>query len=143
LPSIYFDEPAPTEVSEEFLRSYRQRLVDSACTLARQRPVYLVRPFPEMTVGVAKTAARKLLLGKPVEIAISLEDYHARHGFIWAAQDAAKDACGVEILNPLPGLCRDGRCRGTADGRPRYYDDNHLSEFGNRALIEMCRSVKT
>ena len=141
-PSIYFDEPAPTEVSEEFLRSYRQRLVDSACTLARQRPVYLVRPFPEMTVGVAKTAARKLLLGKPVEIAISLEDYHARHGFIWAAQDAAKDACGVEILNPLPGLCRDGRCRGTADGRPRYYDDNHLSEFGNRGVVGTFRFIR-
>lgn len=140
-PSIYFTDPPPREASEAFLGNYKHRLVASACTLAQQRPVYLVRPFPEMTQDVPRTAARKLLLGKPVEIGISLDAYHARHAFIWSAQDTAKEMCGIEILDPLPWLCADGECGGTEVGRPRYYDDNHLSESGNRSLVGMFNFV--
>lgn len=71
------------------------------------------------------------------EVSISLAEYHQRNDVFWAAQDAARERCGVRILDPLPYLCRDGRCQGSRDGRPLYYDDNHLSEFGNRLLVPM------
>lgn len=140
-PSIYFGDTPPTRPTDDYLRDYAQHLIDSACQIAEKRPVYLVRPFPEMTVDVPRLAARKLLIDKPLDIAISLKDYHARHAFIWTAQDQAANTCGANILDPLPWLCADGQCSGTDSGRPRYYDDNHLSEFGNRALVGMFEAV--
>ncbi len=139
-PSIFFDRAPPTVPDAAWLHEYEKRLVASACALARGRTVYLVRPLPEMTVDVPRAVARKLLLGKPLDIGISLDDYSRRHAFIRAAQDKAVNTCGVRVLDPLPWLCTDGWCSATEAGRPRYYDDNHLSEFGNRPLIPMFKA---
>jgi hypothetical protein len=109
--------------------------------LAKDRPVYLVRPIPEMGIHVPNAMARSIAFGKKRDVSISLADYHQRHAFIWAAQDAARDRCGVKILDPLPYLCPDGRCRGAQNGRPIYYDDDHLSEYGNKLLVPMFAEV--
>lgn len=128
--------------NEELDREYSVALVKTACQLAEHRPIYLVRPIPEMGIDVPKAMARALMFGKPApQISISLEEYHARHKVVWAAQDAAAAQCGVKILDPLPYLCHDGRCWGSNDGRPIYYDDNHLSEYGNKLLVPMFKQV--
>ena len=124
-----------------FLREFAEKVTDTACRLAKDRQVYLVRPIPEMGKNVPATLARAIIWGKPQDVSISLAEYHQRHDFVWAAQDAARDRCGVKILDPLPYLCPDGRCRGTRDGWPLYWDDNHLSEFGNRSLVPMFAKV--
>ena len=124
-----------------FLHEFAEKVTDTACRLAKDRPVYLVRPIPEMGKNVPTTLARAIIWGKPQDVSISLAQYHQRHDFVWAAQDAARDRCGVKILDPLPYLCPDGRCRGTRDGWPLYWDDNHLSEFGNRLLVPMFAEV--
>jgi hypothetical protein len=108
--------------------------------LALSRNVYLVRPIPEMGLNVPNTA-RAMVFGLSKEVLITLEAYHARNDFIWAAQDAAHEQCGVQILDPLPYLCWDGACHGSKDGRPLYSDDNHLSEFGNKLLVPMFERV--
>lgn len=140
-PSIYFEASAPHNVNQAFLNGWRQRLVDSACTLTKQRAIYMVRPLPEMSVDVPRTTARKLLIGKQVDIDLSLEDYHARHAFIWAAQDEAATKCGARILNPLPALCINDSCKATRNNIPLYYDDNHLSEHGNGMLVPMFNLI--
>lgn len=123
-------------------QQYRQALIETTCKLAESRPVYLVRPIPEMGINVPKTMARRLMLGQQnVDISISLETYHQRHAVIWAAQDDAAAQCGATILDPLPYLCHDGRCWSNIDGRPLYYDDDHLSEYGNKLLKPMFEEV--
>lgn len=137
----YFDV-YNAEITDKFLAEYSTALVESACELAKQRPVYIMRPIPEMMEDVPKAMSRALMFGKPApQISISLEEYHQRHAVVWAAQDAAAAQCGVNILDPLPYLCHDGRCWGSKDGRPIYYDDDHLSEFGNKLLVPMFRQV--
>ena len=139
IPWFYFSRPFNTS-EPEFIREYGQHLTDTACELARGRAVYLVRPIPELGVNVPGTA-RAMVWGQHNEVSISLADYHQRHASTWAAQDAARDRCGVKILDPLPYLCRDGRCYGAKDGRPLYYDDDHLSEWGNKLLVPMFAEV--
>ena len=39
--------------------------------------------------------------------------------------------------HPLPYLCDDEYCYGSKDGRLLYFDDNHLSEYGNKLLVPM------
>ncbi|MBC7918487.1 MAG: acyltransferase [Rhodoferax sp.] len=139
IPWVYFSRKYAS-AEPAFMAEYAQHLTDTACALAKTRTVYLVRPIPEMGVNVPD-AARAMVWGAEPRVSISLKEYHARNGFAWAAQDAARARCGVKILDPLPYLCKEGSCYGAKEGRPLYYDDNHLSEFGNRALIPMYREV--
>ncbi|WP_342243866.1 acyltransferase family protein [Pseudomonas sp. OTU5201] len=129
--------------TKEYLDEFKERLIETACSIAKERPVYLVRPFPEMMVNVPKTISRSLLFGKPEEVSISIDEYHKRHAFVWSAQDEAARRCDVKILDPLPYLCSEGRCQGSKNGRPLYYDDDHLSEYGNKLLTPMFRQVFT
>lgn len=140
IPAVYFTQRYET-ATQTFLSEFAQRLTDTACQLAKDRPVYLMRPIPEMGIDVPRAMSRAMSLGQHREISISLTDYHQRHAFAWAAQDAARDQCGVKILDPLPYLCPDGRCHGAKDGRPLYYDDDHLSEYGNKLLVPMFAEV--
>lgn len=125
-----------------FEKEFQSRLVSSTCELAKKRSVYLVRPIPEMGVDVPKTLSRNIMFGRGNEdIKITLAEYHERHKLVWEAQDEAAKQCGVKILNPLPYLCDDKYCYGSRNGRPLYYDDDHLSEYGNKFLVPMFEQV--
>lgn len=139
-PGVYFSHKYAS-AEPQFLAEYAQHLTSTACNFAKSHTVYLLRPIPEMGANVPSTA-RGMVLGRPKDVSVSLVEYHARNDFIWRAQDAARERCGVKILDPLPYLCSDDRCRGSINGRPLYYDDNHLSEYGNRLLIPLFSTVQ-
>lgn len=140
-PFVYFSKPY-SAATPDSLQEFSQRLVDTACLLAEDHSVYLMRPIPEMPVDIPKAMARARIEGNIADdISISLDNYHKRHDFIWRAQDIARDRCAIKILDPLPYLCSDGQCRASRGGRPLYYDDNHLSEYGNKLLIPMFAEI--
>lgn len=140
VPLVYFSSPAATQTTE-YLAEFRRNYVESVCRMGRQHPIYLVRPFPEMPERVPHMLGRALLLGKQIEVSISMADYRKRHDFIWSVQDEAVTQCGARILDPLPYLCDQERCYGSRNGWPLYVDDDHLSEFGNRLLLPMFSQV--
>ncbi|MFV9084530.1 acyltransferase family protein [Serratia fonticola] len=140
-PFVYFTDiyRYPTK---EYLSEFKDAMIETACELAADRPVFMVRPVPEMNLDVPKTISRSLMLGKKEpHISLSEADYMKRHSFVWGAQDIAAEKCGVKILNPLPLLCKNGECDSMRDGRPIYYDDDHLSEFGNKILVPMFKEI--
>ncbi|MGL5947541.1 MAG: SGNH hydrolase domain-containing protein, partial [Aeromonas sp.] len=141
IPAGFYDQQFDSP-NAELNSQYKKSLINTMCSIKNPSRVYLVRPIPEMGIDVPNTMARALMFGKPdPQVSISLEEYHTRHKVVWAAQDAAARQCGVKILDPLPYLCHDGRCWGSKDGRPLYYDDNHLSEFGNKLLVPMFKQA--
>ncbi len=143
---VYFgDAPVPTgSPNPEHLAKYREAIIQAACEFTQSRPVYIVRPTPEMPTHVPNAIARSMMYrGKAREVSISLEEYHLRHAFVWEAQDAAAEQCGANILNPLPYLCWDEHCHSIKNGRPIYYDDDHLSEYGASLLMPMFETVFT
>lgn len=142
VPSSYLSTPHPSR-DAAFLQEMRNGMIETACEFAKTRQVYMLRPIPELKFDVPKTMGRTLILGEPREVSISLEEYHQRNAFVWETQDMAAERCGVRILDPLPYLCRDGRCQGSVAGLPIYYDDDHLSERGGSLLIPMFRQVFT
>lgn len=101
----------------------------------------MVRPIPEMDFNVPQTLSRQMAMGLNNDLSISIEDYRKRNDWVWAAQDLARDQCGIKILDPTAYLCRSGRCYGSFQGRPLYFDDDHLSEFGNKLLVPMFAVV--
>ncbi|MBJ8798464.1 acyltransferase [Citrobacter freundii] len=137
IPMGFFDTPNE-HPNQNLTQQFSQQLVKTLCSIENSQRVFLVRPIPEMAVDVPNTMARALMFGKSDStVSISLDKYYQRQTAIWAAQDEAALHCGVNILNPLPYLCKDGRCWGDAGGRPLYSDSNHLSAFGSRLLLPM------
>lgn len=139
-PSIYFDHPV-TQPTAAFLKDFRAAIISTACEFAKTRPVYLVRPIPELKLNVPQVMGRALQLGADREVSITIDEYHERNSFVWEAQDAAREKCGVQILDPTKYLCKNGRCKGAQAGRPLYYDDDHLSEHGASVLRPMFAEI--
>lgn len=81
-----------------------------------------------MGLNIPKALARDRLLGREQRYGMSLAEYQARHAWVIQAQDAAVEACGAVLLDPLPLLCPDGWCQAERDGQPLYFDDDHLSD---------------
>ncbi len=140
LPYLYFDKPFAAR-TPEYLSEMREGIIASACQFAKSRPVYMLRPIPELKLDVPKTMGRALMQGKSIEVSVSMDEYRARNAYVWETQDLAAARCGVKILNPLPYLCRDGRCEGDVQGHPVYIDDDHLSERGGDLLVPMFREI--
>ncbi|GAB3350465.1 acyltransferase family protein [Lysobacter tyrosinilyticus] len=139
-PLVYYDK-VRTQPDAAFRRAFSEDIIASACRLARHHPVYLVGPIPEMGVDVPKATSRAIAFGIHDFPSITLRAYHQRHDLARNAMQAAWGRCGVRFLDPVPLLCTGERCSGTQGARPLYYDDDHLSEYGNRRLVPMFSSV--
>jgi peptidoglycan/LPS O-acetylase OafA/YrhL len=140
MPFVSF--PGIPNKGEQFNQYFSKMLISTACHLQKNRQVYLVRPIPEMNTNVPKAVARNPIYYLGIkDIKITLAEYHKRHKLVWEAQDEAAKQCGVKILDPLPYLCDDKYCYGSKNGRPLYYDDDHLSEYGNKFLVPMFEQV--
>ena len=138
-PRVYFPD-APAGPQPAFLDAYQHAMTDTLCRLAQSRTVYVVRPIPEMNVHVPNQS-RSMIWGRAPEATLLRADYQVRNEPFWAAQDQARQRCGVRILDPLPYLCSKDRCDGIRNGRPLYFDEDHLSEYGNRYLVPMFTQV--
>lgn len=139
-PLMYFNEPGPLDAA--YKEDFRKRYVSAMCELAKHRPVYVTKPIPEMGVNVPTKIARDgVKFGKAVDITISLDSYRERNEFVVSVMNDAATACGVHLLDPTPALCDTTVCYGSADGKPLYWDDNHLSESGNRRLVPMFKQI--
>lgn len=140
VPQVFFVKQYATP-SKEYLEEFSSAIVATACGLARHRKVFLMRPIPEMGVSVPKVLSRRVGLGMTEDFSVSLTEYQRRNDWVWKAQDRAREQCGVAILDPTKYLCRDGRCYGSMNKRPLYFDNNHLSEYGNKLLVPMFRDA--
>lgn len=126
---------------DEFLKEMREGAVHTACEFAKDRPVFMVRPIPELAINVPKSMARGILLGIDGNVSISLDEYRRRQKYVLDTQDIAAARCGVKILDPIPVLCESGTCRGDHGGWPIYFDDDHLSIRGANLLVPMFREI--
>lgn len=138
---VFYINSSKESRTHEFFQEMHDGIIETACEFAKSRPVYIVRPTPELKINVPKTMGRAMMRGEQSEVSISMEEYRQRNAFVWEAQDVMAERCGVKILDPLPFLCLDGRCKGDVDGLPIYYDDDHLSERGGSLLVPMFRQV--
>lgn len=142
VPTGFFDVLPSRFNDPVFNKQFKDAFISTACEIAARNILYVTRPIPEMGVHVPNMLVRNQMFGRDEDdIKITLAEYHDRHAFTWAMQDEAAEKCGVKILDPLPYLCDDQYCYGSRDGRPLYYDDDHLSEYGNKFLIPMFEQV--
>jgi peptidoglycan/LPS O-acetylase OafA/YrhL len=133
---------SPEETAHNELDLFKATLEKSFCRIAAERKVFVMQPVPEMGRNVPKTISRALMTGgRPDDIYISAAEYSHRHKAALDAISSAQKTCNVVPLDPAPYLCRDGKCFGSVGRQPLYFDDDHLSERGNKKLIPMFQQV--
>ena len=141
--SFPYSETYHSKLTDEaYLALFQDHLVDTACQLAQDRSVYLVRPIPSMPLDGPKVMSRALMFGKPLpDVSLPLATYFEQSKDVWQAQDLAAMQCGVTILDTTAYLCDDSKCKGEMNQRPLYFDSTHISEFGNKLLVPMFSQI--
>lgn len=133
VPGIYFTKIHPV-TTDELIKEYADQLIATACTIARSRKVYLVRPIPEMGFNVPRILSHRMIVGINDDLYIPRADYLKRNQWVWDAQDQAQARCGVGIIDPTAIMCNEDKCFGSINRVPLYHDDDHVGSAGNRII---------
>ena len=139
-PHAYFDKVYDA-ATPELMAELSDAMTKTACNLAKERTVFMLRPIPEMGFNAPRATSIRIAFGLSPEVSIPKSSYWARNSWVWKAQDAARDQCGIVILDGTDAFCDDTRCYGTKNGRPIYFDDDHLSEYGNKLLVPTFQQI--
>jgi len=122
---------------------FRLNYLKTVCSVAQTHPVWIANPLPQMPISVPKHLARKLFLTKRGgDVFISRKEYDQQSKQVYKLSQSAASACNAMVLNPADQLCTEFFCMGSKDSRPLYFDDNHLSEYGNRLLVPLFTSIE-
>lgn len=141
-PFALFDELGGFQAKKQ-RHEYHSKLVDSLCSMAKSHEVYVVLPVPEQGKNIPRDMVRRLITDSGQAVpAISYADYAKRNAVVLGALDEASKNCNVRLLDPKPYLCGKTICPGVVGGRPIYYDDDHLNEFGSSLVAGMLHGVK-
>lgn len=138
-----------TDIPDEAARKdetsiFKKKLTESLCKISATHKTYALLPIAEIGRDVPKTVARHWMAGRAAPpLSVSKEEYAARNKAVLAALQDAQAQCGVTLLDPRPYLCENGICSGLRDGKPLYFDDNHLNREGTRRLVPLFRKIFT
>ncbi|MCV9880299.1 acyltransferase family protein [Brenneria izbisi] len=136
-PAVYFSKKYDS-VTKESREEYISSIIHTSCEISKNRKVYLTTPVPEMNFDIPKKLSHDLMFNREiVDIFIEISDYHERNKDVIYAQNIARNNCGVEILDVTKYLCENNKCYGNKGTDVFYFDDDHLSELGNRKLSPM------
>lgn len=125
-----------------FAETYKKKYTDVVCSIAQSHPVYIVKPIPEMPFSIYKGLnMHRRLFQQTSDISVPLSEYEKRNRFAISVIDAAAKHCNATVLDPTPYLCPNGRCMGSKDGVPLYFDDNHLVDAGDEQLKGLFSEV--
>ena len=104
------------------------------CEIAEERNVFALSPLPEYWANIPKVIAQSIW-NEDVIHNIPKSVFTQRSDFITQGLKSVESICGISLVNASEALCNETECKIHKDNRPLYYDDNHLSEWGNKLLI--------
>ncbi|MFJ3119620.1 acyltransferase family protein [Pseudomonas protegens] len=131
-------------VGSSFVDTYTAEYTKTVCSIAENHPVFIVKPIPEMPFSIYKGLnLHKRIFQHTSDISVSLQDYEKRNRVANNVIETAAKECNAKVIDPTPYLCPNGRCMGSKNGVPLYYDDNHLVDSGNEQLKGLFSEVIT
>ena len=121
---------------------YLSKLDKTLCSISANNSLFVLEPIPEIGIDVPLTITRKLFLGKDPSTGISLSDYKKRNIKIINQLNLSKNSCNFETIETSNYLCSSNNfCQANEDNMPLYFDDDHLSEYGNKKLIPAFEKI--
>lgn len=127
--------------SDEWKQSIADGLYQTACKLSKHNPIIMISDTPEFKENVPLTMAKQLMLGDAERFTITRKEYEERTRISTKAKKKAVKDCGVVMLDLTDLWCDKNFCYADKKGRPMYYDDDHLSEFGANQAFDKIQSL--
>ena len=75
------------------------------------------------------------------EVSISTSRYQAKNLEYLDIIKRTASECNATILDTTTYLCDKTKCSGTINKKPLYFDNNHLTETGNKLLIPLFKTI--
>lgn len=102
---------------------------------AAGKEVWLVGPVPDVKTLVPRALYLKSLgLAEDYELRPREDQFKATQSRTLAVLEELARLPEVSLVLPHEVLCADGWCEVVRDGRPLYFDDNHLTTFGAKLV---------
>ncbi|AKX50712.1 acyltransferase family protein [Thiopseudomonas alkaliphila] len=123
--------------TEEVYRTYKS----SICKIAENNPVYVFSPIPELKLHVPRTMGRALMYrDERIRVSVSRNEFETRN--LWADQllSELQTDCGVKVIDLTSAFCDTENCYGDRDGKPMYFDDDHLNTYGALLLKDILEA---
>ncbi len=120
--------------ADEILRRFESRLV--RVILEAPKPVFRAMPYRCSDWFNASNSACSAGMDLPRAY---LEEFRAPIMESIAALQAHHPE--LQVWDPLPVLCPGATCSAFADGKPLFFDSDHLSAHGNRVLYPSLRAL--
>lgn len=140
-PLVYFDSIYES-VTEGLLRDFDKYYRETVCSLAESNTVFITTPVPEMLTNLPKSMANRMLIHRDFgDYSVPLSAHLERNAYAIKLINESARQCNAHVLNIEKMLCTEGACKGSENGRPLYFDDNHLSEFGNKYLTPIFKEA--
>jgi len=95
--------------------------------------LHVLRQVPEVPSYDSRIFARALAHGRaqPGSAEVTLADAQGRNA---AGSTPFLDQAQINWIDPWPALCADGVCAALPEGRPYYFDNNHIT---NKAAVDL------
>jgi peptidoglycan/LPS O-acetylase OafA/YrhL len=94
---------------------------------ALQKQVLVWGPVPGARRNVPLALARATISGRPANVEITRDEYFSTCEFFFRALRTNRHLI-AHSFSPAKALCEPDRCAVTVDGRPVYFDTNHLTK---------------
>lgn len=116
-----------------------ERLV--AKLTAAGKHVVIVGPLPEPTYNVPHALYVSRFGFADAPTAIPLSEYKRRHAVILKFFERFAHTPGVSFVWPVEALCEGDDCPTIRNGKPAYFDHNHLSVEAARATSHLYDGI--
>ncbi|MEQ1839334.1 MAG: acyltransferase family protein [Verrucomicrobiales bacterium] len=134
----------PPPGSEEVRSAFGRAIEDTVKGLVEAgKKVYLVYPVPETAYSIPQVLANEVIEGRdPAKFTVPAQKiYYERTGPIVAILDAAAKREGVIGIRPEEKLIDQGNIRLMNEGKPFYFDDDHLTLDGGRYIMPLFEQI--
>lgn len=117
---------------------------DLAALVAAGKRVIVLEPLPEPGYDLPDQIARRIWQGRPTSQvesypASAFDDYSRAARRMIA--DAASGLPDVTLTDLSPLMCQNGQCHLVQDGKPLFFDGNHLSTAGSALIAPALADV--
>lgn len=109
--------------------------------LTKSHDVYFLTPTPEFHQSVPDYMSKNIVLNNNKILTISTKEYDQRNKLALSLLEFIKTKYSVKILDTKPYFCSNELCYSSTVGIPYYRDDNHISEFGNKRLLDLFNRI--
>lgn len=127
--------------SEEYTSEMTEKYIDTVCKFSGDRKLFITSSVPEYTVEIPKVLAHRAILGNDAEISQKRIDFEERSKLSNHAQALAAQKCGAKIIDVSSPFCNSDKCFTTKNGKPLYFDDDHLSVYGADQIIPQFKTM--